>query len=239
MIDTIQQKLTLEGVTGALQKLQGLRRWALKLRNTTLHHEVLELEDILKNIADVNKAPTTSLEIKQWSLRDLLRDIGQMYAPYFSKHHIEFKTGSVKGILIDADKMAFFHIFFNLIHYMGGYADVGTHTQSFISVEAKPYNGQFIAIYLEDNGRYPASLHQQSPFEKPYKKRVLDTIAGVGLAVVQEWVLAIKGSIQLVDKLSQGMKCCVLLPGTQNAFLREKETIRNDQFKESYTDSSA
>jgi len=232
MIDTIQQKLTLEGVMGALQKLQSLRRYALKLRNTTLHHEVMELEDILKNIADVNKAPTTSLEIKQWSLRNLMRDIGQMYAPYFSKHQLEFKTQSVKGILIDADKMAFFHIFFNLIHYMGSYAD--TNAQSFISVEAKPYNEQFIAIYLEDNGKYPASLHQQSPFEKPYKKRVLDTIAGVGLAVVQEWVLAIKGSIQLVDKLSQGMKCCVLLPGTQNAFLKEKETIRNDPLKESY-----
>ena len=223
MIDTIQQKLTLEGVMGALQKLHGIRHRAFKFKNSALHQEVMELEDILRNIADVNKASATSLEIRQWSLKELLLDISQMYASFFKKYQIDFKVQSVKGTLIQADKMAFFHIFFNLIYYMGSYADADA--QSFISVEAKPYNDQFIAIYLEDNGKYLAILHQKSPLENSYNRRVLDNIAGVGLTVVQEWVLAIKGSIQLVDKLSQGLKCCLLLPGKQSAFLREKEML--------------
>lgn len=219
MIDTVQQKLIQEGLQRARQTLFNLRqRLGTHQKNEAFREATYQLEDILENIGNLNVISANSLEIAQFSLRDLIISIGQMYKSYFHKHQIEFRP-RVENIQVQLDKMTFFHIFFNLIHYMGRHADNDSKETSFISVEAAPYNAELIAIYIEDNGNYPVDVYQEGqPFDKPYDKRVLDSISGVGLGVVKEWVLAIKGSIQLVNKLSKGIKCCLLLPGKKKPF---------------------
>ncbi|HAS44303.1 MAG TPA: sensor histidine kinase [Microscillaceae bacterium] len=240
IIDTVQQRLIREGLMKARQTLLNLRyKLGEHRKNATLREATFEIEDILENIGNLNVIAATPLETKQFSLRDLVLSIGQMYKPYFRKHHIEFRP-QIENILVQVDKMTFFHIFFNLIHYMGDFVDKKSRTTSFISVEAKPYNEELVAIYIEDNGRYPVDVHQgKQPFDTSYNKRVLDTIAGVGSGVVKEWVIAIKGSIQLVDKLSQGIKCCLLLPGKKNDFLREQAGAQVPNEKKDESDQSS
>lgn len=223
MIDTVHQKLVSDGVREALQQLGSIQQKILPLNDADLHQQAEALEVTLRSIADVNKKPISSLNIKFWRLRNLTDDLRQMYTSYFIKHKIEFKTQGIEDVLVNTDKMTFFHICFNLIYYMGTYVDVTPNIRSFISLEAKVYNEEFIVIYIEDNGKYPPAVRQKTSFDKPsYSQKVLDSIAGVGLAIVKEWVIALKGSIQMVDKLNQGMKFCLVIPGKQNTLVNEK-----------------
>ena len=219
MIDTVHQQLVADGLSEARQRLMEAkknRKWS-KARGT-----LDEIGDILLNLVSLNKITPKPLEIKHYSLPKLLNSIQQMYAAFFRKQGIAFSVQATPELQVAVDEVTFYRIFFNIIYYMGQHIDAEAAESHFIQVEAKPYSDQLVAIYVEDNGAYPANTTQQTVFDTPYDKRVLNTIAGIGLEVVKEWMMALQGSIQLVDKLSQGIKCCLLLPSKKNELPRKR-----------------
>lgn len=212
MIDTIQKKLIKRGVADARQRLQKIRQKTMKIHKTDLYLETVAVENILRSVEDLNGVEATkTLRIEQLNLQELVENVGQMYTPFLKKHHMDFRSYVTTDLWIKVDKMSFFHIFFNLIYYMVGHVRADEQNR-FISIEAKAYNEKLIAIYLEDNGVYLSEETAQA-LSKSYDSTVLETLAGVGLSLVKEWVAALKGSIQLIDKPGPGMKCCLLLPG--------------------------
>lgn len=228
MIDTVQQNLIAEGIANVKEHLRKIRQritstrgWNNKKRKAELWQEASAIEDILDNIGELSKVMTKSLEVEKLNLSALVEDIRQMYAPFLEKHSISFHYQITPQLLVKVDQMTFFHIFFNLIHYMGRHAN--TEAQSFISIEAKPYDNGLVAIYIEDNGNYPTATSPS--FDKSYGSKVLDTLAGVGLGVVKEWATAINGSIQMIDKLSPGIKCCLLVPQYTRVSQSEKTNL--------------
>jgi len=50
-----------------------------------------------------------------------------------------------------------------------------------------------LRIYVEDNGQYLMNETTYS-LNKSYDSTVLETLAGVGLSLVKEWMMAMKGS---------------------------------------------
>ncbi len=213
MIDIVQRRLIADGIAEAQRQIKDLQnRMRRKKANETLE----EVKEMLRNLMSLNEIVPTPMEIKHHHLPKLLQAIPQMYRLLFEKKYIDFRVAWMPSYLqVSVDKNVFFRIFFNLVCYMGQYADGKAEGGSFIQVEAKPYNEHLVAMYIEDNGNYPLGIHNDV-FDKPYPKRVSHTIAGVGLGVVQEWVMALQGSIQLVDKLGPGIKCLLLLPSQKN-----------------------
>ncbi len=213
MIDIVQQRLIADGIAEAQRQIKDLQD---RVRRKSANETLEEVKEILRNLMSLNEITPTQMEIKHHNLPKLLQAIPQMYRLLFEKKHIDFRVIAMTSFLqVSVDNNVFFRIFFNLVCYLGQYADSKAEGGSFIQVEAKPYNENLMAIYIEDNGSYPVGTHD-NVFDKPYKKRVSNTIAGVGLGVVQEWVMALRGSIQLVDKLGPGIKCLLLLPSQKN-----------------------
>ena len=219
MIDIVHQQLINAGIEEARQKIKDLQNRMPKRKKTATI--LREVDGILLDLVSLHQITPKVLEIKYYSLPTLLDAIPQMYGAFFKKQRLDFKVIPMASLQISVDQTAFFRIFFNLIYYMAQYADGQAEEGSFIQVEAKPYNEELVAIYIEDNGRYPAGIHDDV-FDGPYSKRVLNTIAGVGLGVVKEWMLALRGSIQLVDKLGAGIKCCLLLPIKKSDVIRKQ-----------------
>jgi len=207
MIDTIQRSLMTEGIIQVRTQLKELGK-KQKRKNVRV---VLEaVDEILLNILSLNQAPSTSLEIKNYHLRELLTNISQMYAPFFRKKQIDFSIGAA-ALQIAVDRTLFDRIFFNMIYYMARHMDMESENSRFIRVEASAYNEELVAIYVEDNGCYP-SLDKSQIEGKTYEKKVCNVMAGIGLGAVKEWLTALKGSFQVVDKLGPGIKCCLLIP---------------------------
>ena len=219
MIDIVQQRLIADGIAEAQRQIKDLQD---RVRRKSANETLEEVKEILRNLMSLNEITPTQMEIKHYNLPKLLQTIPQMYRVFFEKKHIDFRVVTKTSYLqVSADKQAFFRIFFNLVCYLGQYADGKAEGGSFIQVEAKSYNEHLVAIYIEDNGSYPVGTYDDV-FDKPYKKRVSNTIAGIGLSVVQEWVMALRGSIQLVDKLGPGIKCLLLLPSQKNEVFKSK-----------------
>lgn len=208
MIDTIHKDLIAAGLDEARQKLNDAKQTSRWMK---VQAALDEIGDILLNLVSLNKIVPTSLEIKHYSLPKLLHFIQQMYAAFFRKQGIAFSVRVAPELQVAVDEVTFYRIFFNIIYYMGQHLDKETKESRFIQVEAKHYDDRLVAIYIEDNGRYPVDAHQ-TIFDQSYDQRVVNTIGGIGLEVVGEWMTALKGSLQLVDKLSQGIKCCLLIP---------------------------
>ena len=219
MIDTVHQQLVADGLEEARQRLMEAkknRKWS-KARGT-----LDEIGDILLNLVSLNKISPKPLDIKHYSLPKLLASIHQMYKPFFRKQGIAFRIQAAPHLQVAVDDTTFFRIFFNIIYYMGQHIDAEAAENHFIQVEAKPYSDHLVAIYIEDNGAYPANTTHQTIFDQSYDQRVVNTIGGIGLEAVKEWMMALRGSIQLVDKLSQGIKCCLILPSKKNDFSRKR-----------------
>ncbi|EAY31010.1 histidine kinase [Microscilla marina] len=217
MIDTIQQSLISEGLQEARQLVQTMKQKALKLTNTDLLKRIVELEDMLRNIDDVNNISTEAVHIEKCSLKALIDTAYQMYHLYFSRKDIRFSS-YVANLQIKVDKMSFFRMFFSLVHYMGKHAH--PDEERFISIEAAAYNSQTIAMYIEDNGVYPTS--NTDIFDQSFKRRITGAISGVGLAAIQQWAHSVGGKVCPVDKVGSGLKLCFLLPGTASPHLREQ-----------------
>ena len=218
MIDTVHQQLVADGLSEARQRLMEAkknRKWS-KARGT-----LDEIGDILLNLVSLNKITPKPLDIKHYSLPKLLTSIHQMYRPFFRKQGIAFRIQAAPHLQVAVDDTTFFRIFFNIIYYMGQHIDVEVKENHFIQVEAKRYDDHLVAIYIEDNGKYPVGVYQ-TIFDQSYDQRVVNTIGGIGLEAVKEWMTALQGSIQLVDKLSQGIKCCLLLPSKKNELPRKR-----------------
>jgi K+-sensing histidine kinase KdpD len=221
MIDTIQQSLISEGLQEARQLMQVMRQKALKIANTDLLKRIVELDDMLRNIDDINNISTEALQIETCSLKSLIDTAYQMYHLYFSRKDIRFSS-YVTNLQVKVDKMSFFRMFFSLVHYMGKHAH--PDEERFISIEAAAYNAQTIAMYIEDNGLYPIS--DPSPFEQSFKRRVTGAISGVGIPAIQQWATSVGGKVYPVDKVDTGLKLCFLLSGTvSNCLKKEVEYV--------------
>lgn len=216
MIEIVQKSLLEEGISEAMAKIKAIKS---RVRRKNTRETLDDIQDILLDLKSLQKIEGKSLETKHYSLKELLNAIGQMYAPFFKQQGIDFQ-GYSTNLQVTVDRLVFIRIFFNVIYYMAQHIDVKAKVTPYIKVGGHSYKNDLIAIYVEDNGCYTPDAHQDV-FDKPYSKKVRDTIAGTGLGVVKEWMMAIKGSIQVVDKLGPGIKCCLLLPGKKNDFLRE------------------
>lgn len=224
MIDTIQQQLINEGIQSARQMVQRMKQGIMKLVNTELIQQLVKLEDTLNSIDDINNISAKALQIEQFSLKELLDAAYQMYHLYFRRHEISFSS-YVTNLQVKVDKASFFRMFFNLVHYMGQH--IHPEEDSFIAIEAAAYNTQTIALYIEDNGVYPTT--ETDIFDPSFKHRMVGAISGVGLSAIRQWAESVQGSIHVVDKVGQGLKLCLLLPGNVAEHLGEKALGMNGE----------
>lgn len=200
MIDTIQQALITEWVADALQRLRNIQQKTF---------ETKRLEDILQRIWELNKTPVQKVKIERLDFKLFIEGIDQVCTTYLNRQGICFKNYVSDSLWVKTNRIILFHILFRLIFYMGKHACT-LEDERFISIEARVYNEKLVAIYLEDNGIHPRNARYTLPHQTIYSSQVLE---GIGLTTIQRWSKVIRGSFQLIDKPSQGIKCCLILLG--------------------------
>ncbi|AUJ31526.1 two-component sensor histidine kinase [Liquorilactobacillus nagelii] len=177
-----------------------------------IQQESLKLTALVEDILSLARISTnTTLKLKKIRLQTYLAEVLQSFQPEIKKKEIQVHNKVPADFIVDSDDHKLRHVINNLLQNAIKYNDVGGEV--WISCQQTSQNWQLI---VRDNGWGIPQDQQERVFERFFRienSRSRQTGGtGLGLAVVKEYVAAMKGKIKVTSQVGVGSEFTIILP---------------------------
>lgn len=177
-----------------------------------IQQESLKLTALVEDILSLARISTnTALSLNRIKLRAYLTEVLQSFQPELEKKQIKVYNEIAEDFVIVGDDHKLRHVVNNLLQNAIKYNDAGGSV--WVSSNKKQQIWQLI---VRDNGWGIPQDQQERIFERFYRienSRSRQTGGtGLGLAVVKEYIAAMKGKIKVASQVGVGSEFTVSLP---------------------------
>lgn len=183
----------------------------LEVYLSKMESTIEQSETFINNITNYSRNARLEAELETINLGEFVESIYQDLRYSNMKHPITLQLDLDENT-IHSDKNRLKAILGNLLSNSIKYSDT-KKSESWIRVTSKTGNGE-IVLGVEDNGIGIDPVHLPRLFNMFYRASELSTGSGLGLYIVHESLLRLKGSISVTSKPGEGSKFEVRLPQT-------------------------
>ena len=177
------------------------------------------LSGLLNDILDLSKIESGKyqLTIAPFPLRKMLEDTASLVRQQAVSKGLELKINIDPDVpeQVSGDRMRIAQVLLNLLNNAIKFTDSG-HVTLRAQLPDSSDTSFLLLFEVEDSGRGIAADQQQQVFEEFKQNRSTDASElggfGLGLAIVQQLVDAMSGSIELTSEIDQGSTFSVKLP---------------------------
>lgn len=178
-----------------------------------IYDSASQLGQLINNILDLAsiEAGYMRLEITDCPIRDMLKDIFALFAERAKASKLELKLKCPSNIgIMQADEARVKQVLFNLLNNAVKFTPEG----GIITLGAKATEGENVMLWVEDTGMGIAEQEQRSVFERfrAGAVRTQRSGAGLGLAMVKNFIELHGGRVELESQLGQGTKVSCFVP---------------------------
>lgn len=178
-----------------------------------IYDSASQLGQLINNILDLAsiEAGYMRLDISQCNVKQLLQDALALVKERAKRSQISIKLSCDKDIsTLQADEARIKQVVFNLLNNAVKF----TPEKGKVALSASMVDGDNILICVEDNGMGIPEDDQRSVFER-FRAGALRTQrsgAGLGLAMVKNFVELHGGRVELHSEVGEGTRVCCYLP---------------------------
>ncbi|MCH2547359.1 MAG: PAS-domain containing protein [Alphaproteobacteria bacterium] len=178
-----------------------------------VHDSASQLGQLINNILDLAsiEAGYMRLEITDCNITTILNDVFSLFKERAKNNEVELVLKCPKGIgIMQADEARIKQVLFNLLNNALKF----TKSDGLITLGAKVANGDNIELWVEDNGMGIPEQEQRSVFER-FRAGAIRTQrsgAGLGLAMVKNFVELHGGRVELNSELNNGTRISCFIP---------------------------
>lgn len=177
---------------------------------TMMIDRVDKLDFFVKDIIDYSKNARTDIQSEPVDMRSLLSEVTENLKYIEGAESIEFNTHVAIADSIRADKNRLSVVLNNLMANAIKYHDPGKQKQ-WINIEVSNSNGS-LKLKVSDNGSGIDPEHHSKVFDMFYRGTFQSKGSGLGLYIVKETVLKMRGTINLDSSPGQGTSFLITLP---------------------------
>lgn len=173
-------------------------------------HSLLKLDQFIQSILDYSRNARTALQLKEVSLRQLIKQSIETYAylPDFERIHWDIDVDNSQAFISDERRINI--IINNIISNAIRYADFRKATSTIlIRVRSRKEGMSFI---IKDNGIGIGAGHLPKIFDMFYRANAYAKGSGLGLFIVKETVEKLGGCIRVFSREREGTMFVILLP---------------------------
>ncbi len=179
-----------------------------------------QLEIFIKEIADYSRNVKTGIQSQEIDFKTFFEDILDHYKFYDESEKIQKIIQVEQKAAFRSDMARLKVILKNLVSNSIRYADTDK-PMPFLKLSALVTDNQ-VVIEVSDNGRGIASHHLEKIFEMFYRATDSKTGSGLGLFIVKETVMKLRGEIEVSSEYTEGTTFTLRFP-----FIQADETSEN------------
>lgn len=188
-----------------------------------IHDSASQLGQLINNILDLAsiEAGYMRLDITECPVRDVLKEVFALFVERAKNNKVELSMKCPSSIgNVQADEARIKQVLFNLLNNAIKFTPEGGQ----VTLGAKVAEGDNILLWVEDTGMGIAEQEQRSVFERfrAGAVRTQRSGAGLGLAMVKNFIELHGGRVELESDLGKGTKVSCYIP-------REHPTLYTSQ----------
>jgi len=176
-----------------------------KIKSSTV-----KLEGFIQDILDLSRNSRTEIEVEPVEVRSLITEVMESLKYMDHDHRVELLLSCPQVLVIQTDRLRLKILLTNLVTNAYKYTDL-EKTNPRIEVWCVKNPGGF-NLSIKDNGIGIKEEYQEKIFEMFFRGTDKSAGTGLGLYVVNEIVLKLKGKIQVKSRLHEGSEFEVNLP---------------------------
>lgn len=178
-----------------------------------IHDSATQLGQLINNILDLAsiEAGYMRLEITDCPIREMLNDVHALFVERAKTINVELVLKCPANIgIMQADEARIKQVLFNLLNNAMKFTPEG----GTVTLGAKISEGNNVMLWVEDTGMGIAEQEQRSVFERfrAGAVRTQRSGAGLGLAMVKNFIELHGGRVELVSDLGKGTKVSCYVP---------------------------
>ncbi len=176
-----------------------------------MERSVLKLEEFIRDVVSYSR--NTRMEVKYESIdfcsfiKSQLND--HQYAPNFSKIKFEIEDKTKQPFITDAMRLKI--VLNNLVSNAIKFHQYNEQKIPFVKISLDRQSQDFI-VSIEDNGRGIGASHLDHIFDMFYRATDQAQGSGLGLYILKETVLKMKGTVNVQSAIDQGTTFTITLP---------------------------
>ncbi len=176
-----------------------------------IERSVLKLEEFIRDVVSYSR--NTRMEVKYESVDFISFIKGQLndhqYAPNFSKINFEIEDKTKQPFITDVMRLKI--VLNNLISNAIKFHQYNGRENPFVKISLD-WQSQNYVILVEDNGRGIESSHLEHIFDMFYRATDQAQGSGLGLYILKEAVLKMKGTVNVQSAIDKGTMFTIVLP---------------------------
>lgn len=175
-----------------------------------MQQSVKRLDDFIKDIVQYSQNKHLEIAVEPINFKELINDSLESLWYLKNREHISFKMNIAEAQNFYSDKKRISIIFNNLISNAIKYHNI--HTENPTITITVAIREDEVSIEIADNGIGIPEIHLTKIFQMFYRvsSKVMGT--GIGLFVIKEVILKLKGTITVQSTPNKGTKFVILIP---------------------------
>ncbi|MEP2669598.1 MAG: HAMP domain-containing sensor histidine kinase [Cyclobacteriaceae bacterium] len=194
-----------------LEHEESLKKDYLKM----MRGRIAAMDLFIKEIIDYAKNARKETEYESIVLHDEIQKIIQDLKYMEGANTVTIQCTGLEGITINGDLMRIRIVLSNLISNAIKYRD-GTKERCELLIHAVT-DSKSVALEFKDNGIGISPSHHEKIFAMFYRAHEISTGSGLGLYLVRETLINLKGSIKIISEVGQGSTFTITLPADAKA----------------------